>query len=266
MEKLPISAVVITRDEELNICHCIQGLCAVFDEVWVVDSGSTDRTVEIAKAEGANVVIHAWPGYPQQWNYAINELPTRNELICIFAADERPTEEWSESVRTAIREHPDVDLIFTKSKFVWLGRWIRHGGYFERYSVRIGRKGNFRFDERAVGEHPVVSGQVLYLDSAYLHADEKPLGDWVRKHVRYAELEAQEQLAERANRAINPPRLLGTTDERIRWLRQNVYLKLPRFVRPGLYLRIATLSSRVSETVWKALPTTFCRASGCSFS
>jgi hypothetical protein len=157
-ERPPVSVVILTRDEEANIEACLDSLTPWYEEIWVVDSGSTDRTVDIARSKGAQVVFHEWGGYPQQWNWAVSQLPFKNEFLCIFAADERATEEFVLATSEALRNHPEADLIFTRMKYIWMGRWIRHGAYFDKYHERIGRKGKYEFDDRAVGEHAIITG------------------------------------------------------------------------------------------------------------
>ena len=123
--KLPLTVLVPVRNEEKNIRACLESIASA-DQVFVVDSQSTDATVEIAESMGAEVVQFRYDGgWPKKKNWAIRSLPIRNEWILILDADERVGEDLRQEITQAI-ERRDVNGFYVCWKFIFLGRWMRH--------------------------------------------------------------------------------------------------------------------------------------------
>ena len=99
MKRVPLSVVILTKDEELNLEACLASVDHVVDEIFVVDSGSTDTTVEIARRHGAEVVAHDFHGHTAQWKWALANLPLRNTWVLGLDADQRLTPELGEELR-----------------------------------------------------------------------------------------------------------------------------------------------------------------------
>ena len=190
-----IDILVQTFNEELNLPHTLQSVDGWAGRVFVVDSGSTDNTAAIAEAAGATVVHHAFEGYAQQKNWALDNLPFGSPWVLIIDADEALTPQLRAEV-IALGNRP-LDSI-AESAFsinrvlTFAGSKIWHCGYFPSWNVRLLRRGRARYEQRLVHEHMVVDGPVGRLDNLLLHEDRRGLEHFVAKHNRYSTLEAWE--------------------------------------------------------------------------
>lgn len=227
---VPVSVLVPTLDEELNLPECLQSLSWV-DEVFVVDSFSRDRTLEIACAHGANVVQHAFESYSRQKNWALDNLPFRNEWVLIVDADERVTPDLRCEIERVIDSHgAGSDGYYLNRRVIFLGTWVRHAGWYPSWNLRLFRHRLGRYDDREVHEHIVLNGRAGYLASDLLHADRRGLEAFVARHNRYSTLEAAARWkAERGapDRARLPVSLLASPVQRKRFLRERVWPILP---------------------------------------
>jgi glycosyltransferase involved in cell wall biosynthesis len=237
---IPVSALVPTLDEELNLPACLASL-AWADEVFVVDSLSGDRTVEIARMHGAQVVQHAFESYSRQKNWALDHLPFRNEWVLIVDADERVTPELSREIE-ATATRTSLDGFYVNRKFIFLGRWIRHAGWYPSWNLRLFRHRLGRYDDREVHEHIVLNGQAGYLRHDLLHDDRRGLEAFLARHNRYSTLEAAARFkAEQGapDRARLPLSLLASPVQRKRFVRERIWPRIPaRPVALFLYMYV----------------------------
>jgi glycosyltransferase involved in cell wall biosynthesis len=161
-----VSASIICKNEEHNIEECLRSV-AWCDEIVVVDSGSTDRTVELARRHTDKVVFHEWPGYVAQKNFALDQ--TTGEWVICLDADERCTPELRQAVE---RELPGADGLagFEVRRHVkYLGRWINHGGWYPDWKLRVVRKGKARWGGVDPHDKLIPEGPVRRLDADLHH-------------------------------------------------------------------------------------------------
>lgn len=163
-ERVRLSVVIITKNEEKNLPDCLKSV-SFADEIIVVDSGSTDRTVEIAKELGCRVFVEEWKGYGPQKNSALDKC--KNEWALILDADERVPKETVELISSAI-QRPGVDAYSLKRKNYLHGKWLRHSGYWPDKHVRLVRKDKGAFYPR-VHEKWRTDGVVQELDAHIDH-------------------------------------------------------------------------------------------------
>lgn len=223
-----VSVLVPTLDEELNLPECLDSV-AWADEVFVVDSFSTDRTLEIARAHGAHVAQHAFESYSRQKNWALDNLPFRNDWVLIVDADERVSPELRCEIERELVS-PRCDGYYLNRRFIFLGRWIRHAGWYPSWSLRLFRRGLGRYDDREVHEHIVLNGQVGYLQADLLHLDRRGLEAFIARHNRYSTLESGARFKVERNaldRAKLPVSLLASPVQRKRYLRERVWPHVP---------------------------------------
>src|SRR6266511_1760347 len=187
-ERAPLSVLVPTLDEELNLSECLDSVCWA-EQVFVVASYSADRTVEIARAHGAEVVQHPFESYSRQKNWALETLPFRNGWVLIVDADERVTPELQRELASVVSDAA-VDGYYVNRKFIFLGHWIRHAGWYPSWNLRLFRHRLGRYDDREVHEHVVLNGRVGYLRHDLLHLDQRGLEAFIARHNRYSTLEA----------------------------------------------------------------------------
>jgi glycosyltransferase involved in cell wall biosynthesis len=229
------AVVILTRDEELNLPRALDSVAGWAEEIHVLDSFSTDKTVEIARSYGARVERHGFEDYARQRNYALEKLPIRAEWILFLDADEQLTPELKAEISARLESMPRENGFYLNRRFIWMGRWIRRG-YYPTWILRLFRRGKGRCEDRAVNEHIVVEGEAARLTNDFNHEDLRGVGHWIAKHDDYARREALELLksAESAKGEI-PARFFGGQAERKRWLRLRVWNNLPPLLRPFLY-------------------------------
>lgn len=226
----PVSVVILTYNEEVNIADCLRS-CAWCDDVHVVDSGSTDRTADIARAMGAAVHVHPFVSFGDQRNWAIDHIPHRHDWVFHLDADERFTADLVAEMAQVLGGGPPDAGFYVPHKMIFMGRWLRHaeGGY-PIYQMRLFHRTRMRFRDYGHGQREDTAGDVGLLRKPYLHFNfSKGLEEWIDKHNRYSTLEARQIFAaERAGAAgRGVDSLFGNAVERRRFFKARVYPKLP---------------------------------------
>jgi glycosyltransferase involved in cell wall biosynthesis len=187
---VPLSVVVLTRDEEPNIRHCLASV-AWAEQVVVVDSGSADDTVPIAKELGADLVEQPWLGFSAQREFALRHEMLRHDWVYFVDADEWISPQLACEIAGRLRA-PSCSAFTHRFRLVFQGTWIRHCGWYKgSWLVRLVDRRYAKFDGSTVGERIRVDGPVERLAHDLVDEDHKGLAAWLRKHVTYAELEAQ---------------------------------------------------------------------------
>lgn len=224
----PVSVLVPTLDEELNLPECLDSLGWV-DEIFVVDSYSRDRTPEIARSHGVRFVQHPFESYSRQKNWALETLPFRNDWVLIVDADERVTPELQCEIEQLLQSSA-LDGYYLNRRFIFLGKWIRHAGWYPSWNLRLFRHRLGRYDDRDVHEHVVLNGRVGYLHCDLLHLDRRGLEAFIARHNRYSTLEAAARYkAERGapDRARLRVSLLASPVQRKRFVRERIWPYVP---------------------------------------
>ena len=202
-----VSVTIITKNEELSISRCLQSVSWA-DEVIVLDSGSTDRTVEISRQLGATVSVNTdWPGFGLQKNRAL-DLAT-GDWILSLDADEWITSELGEEIRSTISGSPGFGAYRLPRSSSFCGRFMRHSGWWPDYVVRLFRRGTARFSDDIVHERTLVDGAVGTLRNPLKHETYVDLDDMQEKFNRYSALGAQALHARGARGGIGKAILHG---------------------------------------------------------
>ncbi len=231
-----LSVVVLTFNEAENLPACLRSVEPLEAEVFVVDSGSEDRTVEIAEEHGAVVVEHPFEHYAAQRNWAQRNLPLKTEWILHLDADERLTEELAREINRTLKDPPeDVNGFMLRQRTVFRGQWIRHGGHYPSHHMRLYRRSAGRCEDRLYDQHFLVEGPTERLDHDYIDVVASDLDSWIRRHARWAKMEAEElaRTSDDENQVKGDP--TGTPIERRRWMRDDLYGSFPLYVRAFLY-------------------------------
>ncbi|MFP4361136.1 MAG: glycosyltransferase family 2 protein [Alphaproteobacteria bacterium] len=230
-----LAIIVLTKNEEANLPALLASVAPLDAEIFVVDSGSDDRTVEIARAGGCTVVEHPFENYAAQRNWAFDHLPIAAPWTLCLDADERLTPELVAEIAelTAAPGAPH-DGYMLKKRTVFMGRWLRWGGQYPAFHLRLFRSGKGRCEDRLYDQHFVVDGPVGTLRHDYVDILTDSLTSWTERHNRWATLEARELLEGPAATGQVRPDWSGSPIERKRFLRMNVYRRAPLFVRPFL--------------------------------
>jgi glycosyltransferase involved in cell wall biosynthesis len=228
---VPVAALIPVKNEEANIVACLRHLVWA-QQLVVVDSQSTDRTVPLVQAMGAEVYQFRYSseGWPKKKNWALDTVPWRHEWVLIVDADEQMTPELAREIAAIIGDvktpHDGYNL---NRRFMFMGRWIKHCGYYPSWNLRlfkhrlgryerIGNLGDTGSGDNEVHEHVVLSsGAAGYLKHDFLHYAYPDLATWVEKHNRYSTWEAHAMLAGDAGGVKASP--FGGPIERRRWLK-----------------------------------------------
>ena len=183
---LPLSLCVITRDAAAQIADCLAS-AAFADEVVVVDSGSRDDTVELARRRGARVIERAWPGFGAQKHFAVGAAA--HDWVLCLDADERVTPELAAAIaREMAAPRAAGYAVARRNRF--LGRWLAHGEGYPDWNVRFFDRRRARWSEDPVHEHVLCDGPVARLEGDLLHASAESLDDYLAKQNRYTTLQA----------------------------------------------------------------------------
>ncbi len=191
-DKLPLSVAIITRNEEDRLPECLASV-AFAAEVVVVDSDSTDRTVEIAREFGAVVYVEPWQGFGRQKQLAIDRC--RHDWVLVLDADERVGAEAQWEIREVLAAGSSVAYSFPRKNY-FCDRWLRHAGWWPDRVVRLFRKDSARMSERAVHESLEVHGPVGALRQPLIHYANKDLAQTLRKVNHYSSAGADELFAQ----------------------------------------------------------------------
>jgi glycosyltransferase involved in cell wall biosynthesis len=237
--KLPVSVLIPAKNEEANLSACLTSVARA-DEVFVVDSQSSDRSIEIAESYGAEVVQFHFNGrWPKKKNWSLENLTFRNEWVLIVDCDERITPELWAEIETAI-ENPEYNGYYLNRKVFFLGKWIRYGGKYPDWNLRLFRHSKGRYEnlgteeirntgDNEVHEHVILEGKVGYLQEDMLHIDFRDIYHWLERHNRYSNWEAQvyyNNLTNRGDSGTIGADLFGDSVQRKRFLKK-IWVRLP---------------------------------------
>jgi glycosyltransferase involved in cell wall biosynthesis len=231
---MDLSVVILTKDEEANLPIALESLTSLGASVFVVDSGSSDRTCELARQAGCHVVMHEFASHARQLNWALENLPITTGWVMRVDADERLTPGLVEELHTRLTAfEPDVSGLLVKRRVYFWGRWIRHGGYYPIWLLRVWRRGTAACEDRDMDEHMLVSsGRIEKLAHDLIDENQKGLTFWIDKHNSYANKEVRALLA--SAQASHGAQLRGQI-ARKRFLKDRLYGGAPRYLRAFAY-------------------------------
>jgi glycosyltransferase involved in cell wall biosynthesis len=185
---VPVSVVVLTRDEEVNIARCLDSV-AWADQVIVLDSGSADDTVPIARSLGAQVVEQGWLGFSGQRELALRLPEIRHDWVYFVDADEWVSPQLATEIAACLPS-THYAAFSHRLRLIFMNTWMRHSGWYSGSRVvRLVDRRWTKYDGNPVGERASVDGPVGVLANDIVDEDRKGLARWLHKHVRYAELE-----------------------------------------------------------------------------
>jgi glycosyltransferase involved in cell wall biosynthesis len=236
----PLTAVILTRDEEKHIARCIRSIRGLCAKIVVIDSESTDRTREIATELGATVFVRPWPGqHADQMNFGIDRAGQQTAWLMRIDADEYLTPELYQELEQALSSAgPAIGGMILPRRVMFQEHAIRFGGFYPQLLLRVWRAGQARCEQRLMDEHMVLSGgKTRRLKNDLVDHNLNDIFWWTEKHNRYARREAAE-LVELRYRLVHRA---GTTKEvagvagRKRFIKEKIYSRLPRGLRALLY-------------------------------
>lgn len=231
-----MTAIILTKNEEANIERCINSINGWVKRIIVVDSGSTDKTVAIAKKLGADIFVHEpFVDYAKQFNWAIDNTNINTNWIFRIDADECVTPSLRNEIILECEKHAkdNVSGFMMRYKIFFMGKFLRYGGAYPFLKITIFKRGKGRFEDRSMGEHIVLSeGRCINLTEDCEHYDFKSLNAFIDKHNWYATREVEDYYAIRNGR-VNAT--LEGKPEVMKKLRDGFYYRLPKYYRAKLY-------------------------------
>lgn len=222
-----ITVIILTKDEEKNIEKCILSAKQIARRILIVDCGSVDNTVELARRNGAETFYHEWEGHANQFNWALDNCGINTTWVFRLDADERISEELADEIKEKLN-HTDtdsVDAFKMRWRVYFMNKWIKHGGTHKPYFLRLFRYGKGRVENKLMDEHAIVEGRVEKLNGDLIHYDYKGLDAWLNKHIWYSELELRMYDTQRNMTGGNK------TQKR----KRGFYYRLPMFFRARIY-------------------------------
>lgn len=240
---ISLTVVIITKDEEKNIGRCLKSLTGLPERVVIVDSGSVDRTRQIARGYGRrfkrygcrlDIYNRGWKGYSDQLNWAFANTEIKTDWIMRLDADETVTPELkAELMKRLPQEKKSVTGIVLKRRVYFMGRWIRYGGKYPDRLLRIFRRDHGKCEDRLMDEHLVTDGHVREYRGDIIDNNAKSLSFWIAKHNTYSDLEAEAYFASNADDSLSGSGSQSAAKKMLKgW-----YYRLPPFFRAALYFK-----------------------------
>lgn len=227
-----ITAIILTKNEEINIRDCIKSIITTVKRIVVIDSFSTDKTVEIAQQCGVEVIQHPFETHARQYKYAVSNSNITTKWILRIDADERLTPDSAYELEKLCNanENTDVTGIVVRFKKNFLGRDLYHGGVYPWKKLICYKTGKGDIEDRAMDEHIVVfEGRTVELKHDSLHFDFKSIEDWINKHNWYSSKEAADYIQRVQTGNTSEEKNVKTK------LKMNLYYKLPLGMRAHIY-------------------------------
>ena len=229
-----ITAIILTKNEEQNIGDCLKSIAGLVRRMGVIDCGSTDRTVEIAKPHGADVLTNEYSYYAQQFNWGIDNAGVDTRWTIRIDADERFSRELCEEIHRQTEAHAedDVNGLTMDAEIVFMGRLLRHAG--KKRKMMVFKTGIGRIEDRRRDAHTVISrGSTLSLRYPYTHYDYKGLDHYIKRYNWYADREALDYLDHLRGKSQEIKTDVVIAAKRRR--KFGLYYKCPRFIRAWLW-------------------------------
>jgi len=233
-----ISVIILTFNEEKHIARCINSLKSFAKEVFVIDSFSTDSTVSIALSQGAKVFQNKYTNQAIQFNWALKTCPISTEWVMRIDADEYVLPELSIEINNKLPSlEKSISGIFIKRRLIFLNKWIKYGGNYPIWLLRIWRNGKGYCENRWIDEHiKVTEGQTTYFEMDFVDENLNSLTWWINKQNNHSTREMIALILDKyqgGSKDEVTQKLTGSPDQRKRWFKQ-IYAKNPLFIRPLL--------------------------------
>lgn len=221
------SVYILTYNEEVDIAACIESALEC-DDIILIDSCSTDKTVEIASQYPIRIFEHKFETHGKQRNWMLENIDTKYDWVYLLEADERLTPELFMEISTVVKEEK-FKSYYAAEKMMFMGKWIKYSTQYPRHQMRLFKKGEVSFIDYGHTEREVCKGESGYLVNAYPHFTcSKGLSRWLEKHNRYSSDEAVETLRQIQKGKVNWHNLFfGETEVIRRRALKDLSLRLP---------------------------------------
>jgi len=239
--KPSLTVVLLTYNEEIHIERCIQSLQAIASKIFIVDSYSTDKTVEIAESLGAVVAQRKWKNYADQFQWGLDHCGADSEWVMRMDADEYLEPDLLSELPQALADAKNKTTgFYIRRKVFFYGKWIKHGGFYPHTLLRVWRNGQGRIEQRWMDEHIVLPAEskTTMLQGHLVDDNLKGMTFWINKHNSYASREMVDLLNNKYHLLERDDSLKSNDDPQAKWkriMKDDVYSKLPLALRSTLY-------------------------------
>ena len=239
LAEMDLSTIILTYNEAANLPRCLASLAELHCPVFIVDSGSTDRTLDISLKHGCACYSHPFESHSKQWQWSLAFLPIKTSWVLCLDADQSLSADLLTDIKAALSAVDDATVgFYIRRQQVFRGSLICHGGYGNKYLLKLFRKDAARLAMTdKVDHHFYVDGPTNKLHGVLIEDNfkEHSISFWIEKHNRYAQLLAEEECDAESNPS-NPirPSITGNPDQRTLWLKDK-WRRLPLFIRPAIY-------------------------------
>lgn len=251
LQRPNIALVIVARDAGTTIARCIMSARTLVKSVLVVDSFSTDDTVDVARREGAVVLQRPFINYSDQRNWASDQIVSDTDWILHLDSDEYLTPELAAEISLRVSEaSDDTNGFLMRRRIMFLGREIRHGVLNATWHLRMYRRNRGWCEDRRYDQHFIATGLTEQLQGCFVDDNRASLERWTDRHNRWSSAEAEEVLNPSPGARRVEPALLGSPISRKRWLKDRVWRRLPMLWRAFVYfgyryfLRLGFLDGR----------------------
>jgi len=235
------SFIVLTFNEEMHLPRLLNSLQGLEADIFILDSGSTDQTIPICNHYGLHYALHPFENHPKQWDEALRRFEIKTPWVIALDADQTLTPElYQQLARFNDQDHLDIDGIYFNRKNIFQGRWIRYGGYYPLYMLKMFRYGHGYSDLSENMDHRfIVPGKTAIWKKGHLleeNLKENKISFWIDKHNRYSDLLATEEIERKQKIRLQTIRPLfwGTPDQRTAWLKR-LWWNMPHYSRAFAY-------------------------------
>lgn len=231
------SVIILTFNEDLHLPRLLTSLAGLQTEIFVLDSGSTDQTMAICKTYQLKYAIHPFENHPKQWNKALHLFDIKTPWVIGLDADQTVTPElYQLLVNFKDQDYKHINGIYFNRKNIFQGRWIKHGGYYPKFLLKMFRYGIGYSDLNENMDHRfIVPGNTTTWNNGHLleeNLKENEISFWIDKHNRYSDLLAIEEIErkQKIRLQLTEPKFWGTPDEQTAWFKR-LWWKLPPYSR-----------------------------------
>jgi glycosyltransferase involved in cell wall biosynthesis len=234
-----ITVIILTLNEEKHIARCINSLLPITNKILIIDSGSNDNTIKIAEDLGAKVLKNSWVSYAFQFNFGIKNNPFHTKWLMRMDADEYILPELATEINEKLpTTFENTHGFYIKRRVIFMNKWIKNGGYYPYWLLRIWRNGSGICEESWMDEHiRLEKGETQNLENDLVDHNLNNLTWWTNKHNNYANREVIDLLNlkyEFNQEETVKASLTGTQEQRTRWIKKK-YANFPLFTRPFIY-------------------------------
>jgi|APSaa5957512535_1039671.scaffolds.fasta_scaffold15970_3 glycosyltransferase involved in cell wall biosynthesis len=231
-----LSIIILTRNEEVHIKRCLESVKGFCKDVFIVDSNSTDKTMDIAKKYTANISTGDFNTFSEKLNWAIENLPIKTTWSMRLDADEILTDGFKKEIHSSLGGLSNkINGVYLRRQLWFMNRWMRYGGMYPIYSMRIWRTKEAFCEDRALDEHMLLKrGESIKFNLDIIDNPLSLINKWVDKHNEYSDLEVISYFDNDKSKIIWL-KLFDNQEARKRWLKNIFYRKIPLFIRPFMY-------------------------------